>query len=268
MAGETVVFLHSSGATPRQWHALAGRVPRLRMRVALPALVGHDGEPHWPEGAVPSLAGEVERLCARLPHDGSGVHLVGHSYGGAVAIKAALSGRLDVRSVTVYEPSLFAMLYRPELHYPADESPIVAGREITRLFAAGEAEASARLYVDYWSARGEFDRMPGERRARIVERMPAVVGCFTALFGDREQPANLNRLGMPCLVMAGARSPRPSRDLCEIVAGSMPYARLHHFAALNHMGPLTDPEAVNAVIEEFLWEVATARQPRTTQQAA
>ena len=268
MAGETVVFLHSSGATPRQWSALAGRIPRLRMRVALPALVGHDGEPPWSADASPSLAGEVDRLCARLPHDGAGVHLVGHSYGGAVALKAALSGRLDVRSVTVYEPSLFAMLPDPHARYSEAESPIAAGRRIQLLFEAGSIEASARLYVDYWSRAGEFDRMPPERRARVMERMPAVVGCFTALFTDTARPDDLQALGMPCLVMGGAHSPLPSRDLCEIVAGSMPFARLHHFSRLDHMGPLADPDAVNAVIEEFLWDVATAQRPRTDRRAA
>ncbi|HET6264061.1 MAG TPA: alpha/beta hydrolase [Usitatibacter sp.] len=257
MAGETVVLLHSSGATPRQWSALAERIPaRLRMDVAAPALVGHGSEKPWGPGVAPSLDGEVDRLCARVPH-AFGVHLVGHSYGGAVAIKAALSGRLDVRSLTVYEPSLFAMLDRP---YAEHESPVSAGREVTRLLAGGRTDDSARLYVDYWTGAGEFDRMPPERRDRIVERMPAVVACFQALFDDESRVADLPRLEMPCLVMKGARSPQPSQDLCEMVAGSMPLARLHHFNTLNHMGPLADPAAVNAVIEEFLWEVATARR--------
>lgn len=264
MAGETVVLLHSSGASPRQWSALAERIPaRLRMHVAAPALVGHGDEKPWGPGVAPSLDGEVERLCARVSH-AFGVHLVGHSYGGAVAIKAALSGRLDVRSVTVYEPSLFAMLDRP---YPDHESPVSAGREVARLLAAGRTDDCARLYVDYWTGEGEFDRMPPERRDRIVERMPAVAACFRALFEDGARVADLPQLGMPCLVMKGARSPQPSQDLCEMVAGSMPLARLHHFSHLNHMGPLADPAAVNAVIEEFLWDVATARRPRAQRAA-
>jgi pimeloyl-ACP methyl ester carboxylesterase len=68
--------------------------------------------------------------------------------------------------------------------------------------------------------------------------------------------------------MVGRKSPQPSQDLCEIVAGSLPAARLHHFAALGHMGPVTDAPAVNAVIEEFLREVATASRPRDERRAA
>ena len=267
MAGETVFLLHSSGSTPRQWSALAERIPRrLRMAVAVPALIGHEGEDPWAAGVPPSLDGEVDRLAARLGSPDGGIHLVGHSYGGAVALKAALSGRFDVRSVTVYEPSLFGFLEGTGLRYPDSESPLVVGREIKRLFRAGEARASARLYVDYWSTPGQFDAMPPERRARLVDRMPVVVDCFIALFKDAARPRDLARLDMPVLAMAGHRSPRPSQDISELVAGSTPNGRLHRFSTLDHMGPLTDAPAVNAVIEEFLLEVATAS--RSSRRAA
>ena len=267
MAAETVVFLHSSGATPRQWSAAGAIAARLGLRATAPALVGHDSEAPWAAGVRPTLAGEVERLCARLPKDG-GIHLVGHSYGAAVALKAALSGRLDVRSVAIYEPSLFALLGSHINAYPAAESPLVAGREITLLFAAGHPEESARTYVDYWSSPGEFDRMPGDRRARVVERMATVVDCFSALFRDPTQPADLNELAVPCLVMAGERSPQPSQDIAEVIAGSIPEARLHRFSTLNHMGPIAEPAAVNAVIDEFLQEVTGFGRPAMERRAA
>ena len=249
MARETVVFLHSSGSSPRQWTALAERLGALHLRVMAPELEG-----------TRTLAAEVDQAFHGLENDA--IHLVGHSYGGAVAVKAALSGRLDVRSLTVYEPSLFA------LHPDPAASPKLVGREITRLFDSGEIEASARLYVDYWTSMGEFDRMPDAKRARMVERMGSVVNCFAALLDDDARPADLRRLGMPCLVMAGRRSPEPSQDLCEIAAGSMPFARLHHFDGLGHMGPVTDAPAVNAVIEEFLRDIAIARAPRDQRRAA
>ena len=244
MSGEAVVLLHSSGSSPRQWSALAGRIAsRLHLGIVAPDLEG-----------TRTLEAEVDRACRTIPGNAA-VHLVGHSYGGAVAVKAALSGRLDVRSLTVYEPSLFALLDDPEA------SAKVVGREITRLFETGEVEASARLYVDYWTATGEFDRMPAEKRERMVQRMGSVVNCFHALFHDAARPADLARLAVPSLVLSGRRSPGPSQDICEIVAGSLPHSRLHHFSVLGHMGPVTDSASVNAVIEEFLAGVAIAAKP-------
>lgn len=250
MATETAILLHSSGSTPRQWSALAGR---LSARLGLPAVAPHV------EGLA-SLEAEVERICREVPREG--VHLVGHSHGGAVAIRAALSGRLDVRSVTVYEPSLFAMLEDPYA------SPNIVGHEIIMLMSAGMVEEAARLYVDYWTEPGEFDRMSPDKRTRLVQRMPSVTNCFTALFTDGARAADLACLAMPVLVMSGRRSPRPSQDICELVAGSVPHGRLHHFASLSHMGPVTAPESVNAVIADFLDEVADARKPQPARRAA
>ena len=267
MAGETVFLLHASGSSPRQWSAFAERIPRhLHMRVAMPALIGHEAEDPWAAGVSPSLDGEVDRLAARLGNPDGGIHLVGHSYGGAVALKAALSGRFDVRSLTVYEPSLFAFLGAHTPRYDPRESPVAVGWQITELFLAGAIEDAARTYVDYWSVPGFFERMPADKRLRMVERMPVVVDCFSALFGDSARPADLARLDMPVLAMSGNRSPQPSQDIAELVAGSAPIARLHRFAALDHMGPATDAAAVNAVVEEFLLEVA--RASRSSRRAA
>ena len=251
MAVETVILLHSSGASPRQWSALAGRIPaRFGLRAAVPALVGHGEEPPWRPAEAPSLQGEVDRICARLPADTGGVHLVGHSYGGAVAIKAALSKRLRVRSLTVYEPSLFSVL--DHRVYRSADSPFAAGWAISQLFREGRTGEAARLYVDYWCGADAFARMPFDRRARMVERMPAVVDCFTALFADPVRAGDLGHLEVPTLLMTGTQSPRPSQDICEIVAGSLPKARLHWFGGLDHMGPVLEPLRVDAVIEEFL----------------
>lgn len=272
MAGETVFLLHSSGSSPRQWSALAERIPRhFRMRVAAPALIGHEGEDPWAAGVSPSLDGEVDRLAARLGSPAGGIHLVGHSYGGAVALKAALSGRFDVRSLTMYEPPLVGFLGAHTPRYDPRESPVTIGWRVTELFLAGAIEDAARTYVDYWSVPGFFDRMPADKRLRMVERMPVVVDCFSALFGDGARPADLARLDMPVLALTGNRSPRPSQDIAELVAGSAPIARLHRFSELDHMGPVTNPAAVNAVIEEFLWDAAAAlpfRAFRSSRRAA
>jgi pimeloyl-ACP methyl ester carboxylesterase len=248
-----IVLLHSSGSSPRQWSGLAERLDR-RHRVEAPPLVGHDGHPGW-RGQRPSLEREVDSLCQAISPAGP-VHLVGHSYGAAVAIKAALSGRLDVRSLAVYEPPLFAFLEDRALRYENAESPVEVGHAICEALAIGRGDEAARTYVDYWSGRGTHASLPPDRRARLAERMDVVAACFHALFNDTTRPRDLHRLAIPCLVMSGDESPRPAQDLAEIVVANLAGGRHHRFAGLGHMAPVTHAQRVNPVIEEFLAAVA------------
>src|SRR5207342_961301 len=47
------------------------------------------------------------RCCRHVP---AGVHVVGHSYGGVVALHLALAGRVPIRSLTLIEPVAFFLL--------------------------------------------------------------------------------------------------------------------------------------------------------------
>jgi pimeloyl-ACP methyl ester carboxylesterase len=258
---ERVVMLHSSGSSPRQWKDAAERL-RFRHSVATPRLVGHEGLESWTADNPPSLAGEVDALCRQIEGFGGPVHLVGHSAGAAVAIKAALARRIRVASLTLYEPTPFSVLRHAGISYRREACPFTMGRAIQFAVAHDHHEEAAQLYTDYWSARGTWAAMSPERRLRVTQRMGVVSQCFTVLFDDSLEMRDLVRIDAPCLVMMGERSPHPAQDLAEIIAGGIAGARLHRFADLGHLGPIHAPAAVNAVIEEFLDEVTRAERQR------
>jgi pimeloyl-ACP methyl ester carboxylesterase len=83
----SLICLHSSGSSGRQWAPITAALAS-RWHVVTPELLGYTGEPDWPIGTPVSLDAEAAAL-APLLHAG-GVHLFGHSYGGAVALQIAL----------------------------------------------------------------------------------------------------------------------------------------------------------------------------------
>ena len=100
--GEAVLCLHSSTSSSRQWIPLMERLAA-NHRVLAPDLCGQ-GRNTGPGGGGDALeedVGLIEALAGNLP-----VHVVGHSYGGAVALRYTMRHPARVRSLTLYELSL------------------------------------------------------------------------------------------------------------------------------------------------------------------
>jgi pimeloyl-ACP methyl ester carboxylesterase len=107
--GDLIVCLHSSTGSSAQWRGLTQTLAE-RWQLLGPDLHGHGRSPAWPADAGDTLHTDAAAVSARA---GPGrMHLVGHSYGAAVALQMALRHPQLVASLTLYEPVLFGMLRR------------------------------------------------------------------------------------------------------------------------------------------------------------
>lgn len=103
-SGDSVVCIHSSASTSGQWRNLMEALAD-RYRVLAVDLYGYGKSPAWPADRGLRLADEIDLIQPILPRTGR-YHLVGHSYGGAVALKMALDQSARIASLTLYEPTI------------------------------------------------------------------------------------------------------------------------------------------------------------------
>lgn len=96
------MLVHCSASSARQWKALADQLGRFQS-VALD-LYGHGNRKRWHGTGPLSLSEEAAAIGGACP-DGAPFHLVGHSYGGAVALRFALASG----------PTILADTHRAEL---------------------------------------------------------------------------------------------------------------------------------------------------------
>jgi pimeloyl-ACP methyl ester carboxylesterase len=100
-----------SGA--RQWTALIGDLED-RFLIRAINLFGYGRTPAWSKSQPPSLDDFAELVVNAVPSTAGKVHLVGHSFGGAVAARAAACRlRERVASLVLLEPSMFFLLDQP-----------------------------------------------------------------------------------------------------------------------------------------------------------
>ena len=247
----TVVCLHASGSSSRQWSRLAERIGR-HARVVAPDFYGHGEAPTWNQGRALTLHDEASRVMRVLTDSRGPIHLVGHSYGGAVALHVALELSERVASIALYEPVPFATLFAYGARNPAAVEVRILADGIDRALRNGFIEAAAERFVTYWSGNDAWSRLSGLQRTTIASRMPSIDRHFKALAADTATLEDYERLRIPVLLMAGARTKPSTRRLIELLAHALRASDVETFDELDHMGPVTSPEIVNARIEAFI----------------
>jgi pimeloyl-ACP methyl ester carboxylesterase len=250
-SGPGVVCLYSNASTSSQWRELMERLaPKFRVLAA--DSYGAGKSPAWPTDRPIGLRDEVALLEPVFARAGDPFALVGHSYGAAVALVAAVTQPKRVRALALYEPTLFALV-DAESPPPNDADGIrdaVAGA--IRALEAHDPPGAAKCFIDFWMGTGAWDHMPEQRRDPIAASVTNIRGWANALLGEPTPLQAFSGLSVPVLYMVGKNSPASSRGVGRLLTRVLPQVEVVEFAALGHMGPVTHPEVVNEAIRRFL----------------
>lgn len=263
--GPLVVCIHSSTGSHGQWRtlteSLSGRCQMLGVD-----LHGHGRSPAWPAFTPASLQVDAQAV-ARIAHAAQrsapheGVHLVGHSYGAAVALQLALSQPRWVRSLTLYEPVAFGMMRRAS----PDDAALAEVEEVAASVAAlvrqDELLEAARVFASYWSGESAWVGMNQVQRSTMATRMATVPLHFKALFAATWDAPLLAALRMPVLLMKGAQTRASAARVAELLQAALPRAKTLTLSAAGHMGPLTHSSAVVGEMQAHLQQVGALATP-------
>lgn len=264
--GPGVVCLHANASSSSQWRALMELLAP-KFRVLAPDSYGSGKSPAWPGERPLRLRDEVALIEPVLARAGEPLSLVGHSYGGTVALIAALAQPQRVRALVLYEPTLFALL-DAESPPPNDADGIRAAvGGATAALDAGDLEGAAGQFIDFWMGAGSWALTPAARRGPIVNSIVNIRHWGSALFGEPTPLQAFATLRIPVLYLKGTQSPASSLGVARLLTRTLPQVEVVELAGVGHMGPVTHPELVNAAIARFLDRVsATAPQQREQQQ--
>lgn len=250
-SGPGVVCLHSNASTSGQWRGLMERLAP-KFRVLAPDSYDSGKGPHWPSDRVITLCDEAALIAPVLEKAGTPLTLVGHSYGAAVALVAALALPGRVRAMALYEPTLFAVL---EAEKPSPNEADGIRNAVTAAAAeleAGNQDTAAERFIDYWMGAGAWQQTPAERKPAISESVKNIRRWAHALFTEPTPLAAFRKLDVPVLYMVGKRSTASARGVARLLTAALPRVEVVEFEKLGHMGPVTHPDQVNEAIERFV----------------
>jgi pimeloyl-ACP methyl ester carboxylesterase len=250
---EAVVLLHSSGMSGRQWRRLATRLEKLGLRTLVPDLTGHGAAPVLSEATPFSFRDDVAHIAKLLAAQASPVHLVGHSYGGLIALLAAREDPARVRSLTVYDPVAFGVL---DPTADADALATLARVAVPWGVNEGDHDRWLASFVDYWGGDGAWEALRDDARAEFRRVGWAVYQGVATLSRDTTPALDYGVIGARTLLLTGEHTPLAARRVIERLAKALPDVRVVTVEGAGHMGPLT-----HTVVDEAVASFITGRSP-------
>jgi pimeloyl-ACP methyl ester carboxylesterase len=241
-AGPRIVVLHGALGTSLSWLAVARR---LADRFEL-LLVDRRGRGGSGDGAPPHALGkEVDDARAVLSIAGPGASVVGHSFGGAVALELARRA----------EPGAIRrlMLYEPGVHV-AGLIPAEQIDRIERLVGENRLEEALTAGTEHLAAAGlvRSDGPIAGRRPEflaLARTFPRELRAVDALGSDLSRYADVD---FPTLLLVGGASPNRQQRNCAALARALPRVRVERLDRLGHVAHNAAPGRVADLTRAFL----------------
>lgn len=244
-----VLALHCSLAHAGAWAGLAEAVRGVTVTAF--DQPGHGRSGDWDgSGDYHALATRIAVALAGGLGSGQPVDLFGHSFGGTVALRMAVERPDLVRSLTLFEPVLFAAARDRAEFVPFQASHL----ELVQLLADGDRTGAAALFQGQWGT-GAFADLPDRQRSYITDRIHLIAAQNPVLLDDAAgllQPGRLEAVRVPVLLIEGGQSPAIIGAVQSVLARRMPRVTRRVVPEAAHMVPITHPLAVAAAVQTHL----------------
>jgi pimeloyl-ACP methyl ester carboxylesterase len=206
----------------------------------------------FPGGFAPDIPGygsrqlEGEAHLSELEPLVDGAHLVGHSFGAAVAVDLALARPESVHSLTLVNPLLLGR-----------SSNVAAWSSCVERAKAGDLEGARAAWLNCPLFDGAREQV---REVMDAYRGAHWTGATRTVFRVTDPAPQLKRLALPVLLITSTRDQPSFRAMAREYHELLPDSRLEELDA-GHMSPCECPEQFNALLREFL---DSSRRPKSS----
>jgi pimeloyl-ACP methyl ester carboxylesterase len=247
--GEAVILCHCSSASHKEWLPLIGKLEP-DWRVLAPDFIGYGQSGSWPGDRIFTGEADVNVLLELAKNADRPVHVVGHSYGAALALHAARELGDKVKSLVLVEPVAFNLLRvegRPEW---AEVERL--GAQVLTAVAKGDDRAAAAAFMRYWLGRLRWFLAPEKFKEAITATIGKVALEFMIALDAKTSLGDYGSVTAPTLLIAGSRTRAPTRAVVDLLARTLPNATVEVLRGAGHMSPFTHPSELNRSILSFL----------------
>jgi pimeloyl-ACP methyl ester carboxylesterase len=244
-SGPTVVLVPGSCSTGAAWRSVVSHLGD-GFRCVTTSLLGYGETGERRTTADASIDHECRVVEEVIERAGGRVHLVGHSFGGLVALAVALRGRAPLASLTIFEaPAVGLLRGEGDGHHYRDFRNLTDG--YFSAYRGGNREAIAAM-IDFYGGPGTYASWPERVRSHAVETTPVNMLDWAGAYAFTPSHIALSALSVPTQIAVGAMSHPAVRRANESVVQCLPDAVLWEIEGASHFMTATHPQQVAKII--------------------
>ncbi|WP_413113240.1 alpha/beta fold hydrolase [Thaumasiovibrio sp. DFM-14] len=243
-----LVFIHGSYATTSTWKMIVNELAKNRLCL-LVRLPGHGSAPPLPSGAA------LDAECCLIEnilnhHVKEPVHLIGHSFGGVLALSLLLRGRVAIARLSLFEPVAVWLLHSVQ----EDKYKQQVDELLVRCRDKGviDQRCVCELVIDFWAGEGQFQSLPAEIQRTMVALVDENVRHWQISQLCRYSLSLLRQCMVPVDLVYGTESNPVVHSICHHLAQLLPVSKTCHIEAASHFLVTSHPKQCVAVINRNL----------------
>ena len=247
-AGSPIVFIHGSYATTSTWKKMIKLLAENHRCISI-KLPGHCGMPDPDDFSTPSIQTELailEQVVQSLTDEA--IHLVGHSFGGVVALAQALQGNLKLSQVTLFEPVATWVLDRTqdtEMSDSVEDFLFKYRRDVAnkKHYACGQV-------IDFWGEAGAFELFPDFIKESMEPLTSNNIRHWELCSSMDYDLSHLEKCTVPTRLVYGDHSNPVARSICEHLKEHIPNSKTYEIKGASHFLVTSHAEECTHVLSD------------------
>ncbi|HTI36342.1 MAG TPA: alpha/beta hydrolase [Vicinamibacterales bacterium] len=247
-SGSPLVLVHGSWGDHHNWDAVVPGLAR-SFRVFTYDRRGHSQSERL--STQGSIEEDVADLAAFIVTNKlTPAHVVGSSFGAAIAVKLAAAQPDLFATLSIHEPPLIGMIGEDPI-FPVVRQRIGA---VLATLQSGETELAARQFVENVAlGPGMWEKLPPDVRDTFIFNAPTWMDEMNE--PESVLTVDLNRMRSftrPTLLSEGDQSPSFFAAILTKLASAVPQAQHHVYRGGGHVPHLTHPDEFVRVVSSFI----------------
>jgi len=246
--GPAIVFIHGSYATTSTWKKMVDQLSIDHQCISI-KLPGHCGTPDPDDFAKPTIDTEItiiEQVVRSLTHEP--VHLVGHSFGGVIALALALKGRLNISQVSLFEPVAVWVLKRVK-----DKKMLEEAQQFLSRYRRDVFNKVPQVYgqvIDFWGGSGAFESLPDFIKNAMEPLVENNIRHWNMDAAIHNTVTDLQSCQIPMRIICGDQSNPVARAIAAHLSCAIPNNKQYLIKGASHFLVTSHVEECLAVLKD------------------